>query len=102
MLNLLGDGDEMDEADETEQRNLQEDLTDIFMDLGPMTRELAPLKYKRKQGEKLKSKTLVRVKGLPSVGEHEIDLDQYLFGHHYFHHLVGLSSLRKGKIFSSQ
>ena len=45
------------------------------MDLGPITRELAPLKYKRKPGEKLKSKTMLRVKGLPTVGEHEIDLD---------------------------
>lgn len=92
MLNF-GD-DDNEEVDESEQRNLQEDLADIFMDIGPVTRELAPLKYKRK-GHQLKSKTLLKVKGLPSVGSHEIDLDRYLFNHHYFHHLVGLSSLKK-------
>ena len=38
-----------EEEMEAEQRVLEQDLTDIFMDLGPATRELAPLKLKRPQ-----------------------------------------------------
>jgi hypothetical protein len=65
------------------------------MDLGPITRELAPLKYSYPKS-KLESKTLLRVRGaLPSAGEHEVDLDDYLLGRSYFHHLIGLSSLRR-------
>lgn len=64
-----------------------EDLTDIFMDIGPASRELAPLKLKRP--DKLKSKTLVKV---PRAND-----DNHLFNNHMFHHMLGLSNLNKGK-----
>jgi hypothetical protein len=68
------------------------------MDIGPVTRELAPLKYKRAPNEKLKCKTKVKVKPIPPGSENQVDMDDYLFGTNYFHHLVGLSSIRKSKI----
>lgn len=81
------DGVMNEEENEVEQRHLVEDLTDIFMDIGPASRELAPLKLKRP--EKLMSKTLVKV---PRAND-----DNHLFNNHMFHHMLGLSNLNKGK-----
>ena len=49
-----------EEEMDIEQKVLEQDLTDIFMDIGPATRELAPLKLKKARGYRLKSKTLHR------------------------------------------
>jgi hypothetical protein len=56
---LFGDDDGNDEENEVEQRYLVEDLTDIFMDLGPVSRELAPLKLRKQKN--LKSTTVIKV-----------------------------------------
>lgn len=87
--------DTVDEDLELENRYLQEDLTDIFMDLGPITRELAPLKLKPAKGTKVKSKTVRKYKIPIDVPGIEIDMDLQLFGHHMFHHILGLSNMSK-------
>ena len=56
------------------------------MDLGPITRELAPLKYKKPEIQPVKSKILLK------VGTDEDNL----FNNHVFHHLLGLSHFSQG------
>jgi hypothetical protein len=79
-------------------------LKDIFMDLGAVTRELAPLKVRRPKGHKLKSKTILKVRVAwpqkEEAGEKNISEEDDLGAitdNHFFHNLVGLSNLRKGK-----
>ncbi len=85
---------------EVEQKVLEQDLMDIFMDLGAVTRELAPLKLKKQKGYKLKSKTIHKFLA-PSVDpaielqEEDLDKDSHLYDHHMFYHMLGLSNLRK-------
>ena len=79
------------------------------MDLGAVTRELAPLKVRRPKGHKLKSKTILKVRvawpqkeeaGEKNISEEDDDGTADLGAitdNHFFHHLVGLSNLRKGK-----
>lgn len=68
------------------------------MDLGPASRELAPLKLKKPKNFKLKSKTFLKVK-TPLYFDEEIDEDEHLFNYHMFHHLLGMSNLKKSKQF---
>ena len=63
------DGQIVDEETEIEYQQLMEGLEEIFMDLGPVSRELAPLKLERPKEMKLKSKTILKVKALPSVAD---------------------------------
>lgn len=90
-----------EEEQEIEQRQLEEDLTDIFMDIGPPTRELAPLKLSRPSHHKLKTKALIKLnvpQADPSIDPADIDdadPDFHLFNNHMFHHLSGLSNLKK-------
>lgn len=65
------------------------------MDLGPVTRELAPLKLKPAKDTQIKSKTVRKYKVPNDAPGVEVDMDQQLFGHHMFHHLMGLSNMRK-------
>ena len=46
-----------------------EGLDEIFMDLAPVSRELAPLKLERPKEMKPKSKAILKVKAPPSVGD---------------------------------
>ena len=83
---------------EVEQRVLEQDLTDIFMDLGPATRELAPLKLKRPQ--RIKTKTIIKfiapiVDPVVEIGDEDLEKDPHLFDYHMFHHISGISNLRK-------
>lgn len=96
--NSVEDGYE--EMMEIENKVLEEDLIDILMDIGPATREVAPLKLKRKH--KLKAKTVVKFQAPPADptvafedADPDLSLDQHLFDHHSFYHLLGLSNLRK-------
>lgn len=64
--------------------DFQANIMDIIMDLGSASRELAALKLKRPESQKLKSKNLNKVSST--------DADSF-FNNHFFHHLMGLSNL---------
>lgn len=68
------------------------------MDIGPVSRELAPQKLKRDPKKPIKAKAMLRVPVTKNVkGQNLIDSEYYdhLFNHDMFHHMLGLSSLKK-------
>ncbi|CDW74553.1 UNKNOWN [Stylonychia lemnae] len=64
-----------------------ENLSDIHMDLGGLTREIAPLKHKKIDDKKISDKIYVNL--------HSTDDEENLVGYHFFHHIIGLSNLKK-------
>lgn len=73
------------------------------MDLGPASRELAPLKLKRPKNLKHQSQVILKVK-MPKAPTNqrtqdpasvEDEREDHLFNNHMFHHMIGLSNLKK-------
>ena len=59
------------------------------MDMGGLTREIAPLKHKKIVESKISDKVYVNL--------HSVNDDESLTGYHFFHHIIGLSNLKKCK-----
>lgn len=100
-INLLEYDDpvkQFNEEEEQEQRELNKNLTDIFMDLGPISRENAPQKLQKssRRGPP-KAKILLKVPVPKPKSSTPLEDEPYdnLFNNHLFHHLLGLSSIKK-------
>jgi len=66
------------------------------MDLGPATRLLAPLKLRHAPA--VAPQNLIKLKpppADPSIDPTDTNVDAHLFNHSMFHHLCGLSNLRR-------
>ena len=59
------------------------------MDLGGLTREIAPLKHKKINENKINDKVYINL--------HSANDDESLTSYHFFHHIIGLSNLKKCK-----
>ena len=92
------DEERLKEEAAIDQKALNSNLACIFMDIGPASRELAPQKLKRDLKKPMKAKAVLRVPVTKNVKGHNLIDSEYfdhLYNHHMFHHMLGLSSLKK-------